>query len=53
MTVDKLCRDEVKRLSQRLTPYKRPINIVISKAPLPRTTTRKVKRKEVSELVKA
>lgn len=52
-TVDKLCRDEVKRLSQRLTPYKRPINIVISKAPLPRTTTRKVKRKEVSELVKA
>ena len=53
VTVDKLCRDEVKRLSQRLTPYKRPINIVISKAPLPRTTTRKVKRKEVSELVKA
>lgn len=52
-TVDKLCRDEVKRLSQRLTPYKRPINIVISKAALPRTTTRKVKRKEVSELVKA
>ena len=52
-TVDKLCRDEVKRLSERLTPYKRPINIVISKAPLPRTTTRKVKRKEVRELVKS
>ena len=52
-TVEKLCRDEVKRLSERLTPYKRPINIVISRNPLPRTTTRKVKRKEVRELVKS
>lgn len=52
-TIEKLCKDEVKRLSERLTPYKRPINIVISKTPLPRTTTRKVKRKEVKELVKA
>ena len=52
-TVDKLCRDEVKRLSERLTPYKRPINIVVSRNPLPRTTTRKVKRKEVKELVKS
>lgn len=52
-TIEKLCRDEVKRLSQRLTPYKRPINIVVSRTPLPRTATRKVKRKEVKELVKA
>ena len=52
-TVEKKCREEVKRLSQRLTPYKRPINIVVSKTPLPRTATRKVKRKEVKELVKA
>lgn len=52
-TVDKLMRDEVKRLSQQLTVYKRPINIVVTKDPLPRTTTRKVKRKEVRELVKA
>ncbi len=52
-TVDKLCKDEVKRLSERLTPYKRPINIVVSRNPLPRTTTRKVKRKEVKELVKS
>ena len=44
-------KDEVKKLSLRLTPYKRPINIVVSKDPLPRTTTRKVKRKEVKELV--
>ena len=50
-TVDKLIKDEVKKLSLRLTPYKRPINIVVSKNPLPRTATRKVKRKEVKELV--
>ncbi len=50
-TVDKLVKDEVKKLSLRLTPYKRPINIIVSKNPLPRTTTRKVKRKEVKELV--
>ncbi len=52
-TVEKLVRDEVKKLSLQLTPYKRPINITITKEPLPRTTTRKVKRKEVKELVKA
>ena len=50
-TVEKLIKDEVKKLSLRLTPYKRPINIIVSKEPLPRTTTRKVKRKEVKELV--
>ena len=50
-TVDELIKDEVKKLSLRLTPYKRPINIVVSKNPLPRTVTRKVKRKEVKELV--
>jgi long-chain acyl-CoA synthetase len=52
-TVEKLVREEVKKLSLQLTPYKRPINITIHKEPLPRTTTRKVKRKEVKELVKA
>ena len=52
-TVEKLVRDEVKRLSQQLTSYKRPINITVTKEPLPRTTTRKVKRKEVKELVRA
>lgn len=52
-TINKLIRDEVKRLSQQLTPYKRPINIVVTNEPLPRTTTRKVKRKAVRELVKA
>ena len=52
-TVEKLVRDEVKKLSQQLTAYKRPINITVHKDPLPRTTTRKVKRKDVKELVKA
>lgn len=51
-TLDKLIRTEVKTLSGRLTAYKRPVNIIISKNPLPRTATRKVKRKEVKELVK-
>ena len=45
--VEKLIKDEVKKLSLRLTPYKRPVNIVVRTLPLPRTSTRKVKRKEV------
>ena len=49
--LDKLIRSDIKRLSTRLTAYKRPVNIVISRHPLPRTATRKVKRKEVKELV--
>ena len=44
-------RQEVKILSMRLAPYKRPVNIVVQKEPLPKTTTRKIKRKEVKELV--
>ena len=52
-TLDKLVKDEVKRLCTHLTPYKRPINIVVSKNSLPKTSTRKVKRKEVKELIKA
>ena len=52
-TVDKLIKNEVKKLSLRLTAYKRPINIIVRKDPLPRTTTRKVKRKEVKEFVNA
>lgn len=50
--LNKIIRDEVKHLSNQLASYKRPHNIIISKEPLPRTATRKVKRKEVKELVK-
>ncbi len=50
-TVEKLVKDEVKKLSLYLTAYKRPVNIIVKKEPLPRTATRKLKRKEVKELV--
>lgn len=48
-----IIRQEVKILSLRLAPYKRPVNIVISRESLPKTTTRKIKRKEVKALVNA
>lgn len=50
--LNKIVREEVKYLSNQLAPYKRPINIIVSKTELPKTTTRKIKRKEVKELVK-
>ena len=50
-TTEKLIKDEIKKLSLRLTAYKRPVNIVVRTEPLPRTTTRKVKRKEVKQLI--
>lgn len=51
--VEKLVKTEVKKLSLYLTAYKRPVNIIVSKEPLPRTATRKVKRKEVKVLATA
>lgn len=50
--LNRIVREEVKYLSNQLAPYKRPINIIVSKNELPKTTTRKVKRREVKELVK-
>ena len=44
---------EVKKLSVQLAPYKRPVNIVVRKEPLPRTATRKVKRNVVKEEIMA
>ena len=44
-------RDEVKKSSKNLAPYKRPINVTVLTEPLPRTATRKIKRKEVKELI--
>ena len=49
--LDKYIRDEIKRLSMQLAPYKRPVNIIISREKLPRTTTRKVKRQEVKKIL--
>lgn len=42
-------RKEVKALSQKLSHYKRPSNIIIVKDPFPRTSTRKVKRNDVKK----
>lgn len=50
--LNRIVREEVKYLSNQLATYKRPINIIVVKEPLPKTTTRKVKRREVKELVK-
>jgi len=49
--LNKVIRAEVKQLSTHVTAYKRPVNIIVSKSPLPRTATNKVKRKEVKALV--
>ncbi len=49
-TVTKLVTDEVRRLSLKLSQFKRPTNIIVSKDELPKTATKKVKRKEVQQL---
>lgn len=51
--LNEFIRKEVKHLSTHLTSYKRPSNVVVLKQALPKTTTRKVKRKDVKELVAA
>ena len=49
--VEKIVRDDIKILSTQLTQYKRPSSVIIKREPLPRTTTRKIKRNEVKTLV--
>ena len=49
--LEKVLKDEVKRLSKQLANYKRPINVKIIDQPLPRTATRKIQRRKVKELV--
>lgn len=44
----KLLRNEVKRLSLELSPYKRPTNIEVTREPLPRTGISKISRKAVA-----
>lgn len=48
--LERVIRAEVKQLATHLTSYKRPVNLIVSKEPLPRTATNKVKRKEVKAL---
>ena len=49
-TIKKLIISEVKKLSLKLSQFKRPTNIIVSKEELPKTATKKVKRKEVQQL---
>ena len=49
--IDRMIKLDVKSLSMNLASYKRPTSVIISKDELPKTTTRKVKRKEVRELI--
>ena len=50
--IERMIKVDVKSFSDHLAQYKRPTNIIISKDELPKTTTRKVKRREVKELIK-
>lgn len=47
--LDKAVKKEVKALSVKLSSYKRPTNILITKDAFPRTATKKVKRNEVKK----
>ena len=49
--IDRMIKLDVKSLGDKLAQYKRPTTILIRKDELPKTTTRKVKRKEVKELI--
>ena len=49
--VEKIVKAEIKTLGQQLTMYKRPNSVYVVKEPLPKTTTRKVKRNDVKKLV--
>jgi len=49
--LEKIIRNEVKKLSLELSSYKRPTSIVITKQPLPRTGISKVSRKKAKAQV--
>jgi len=44
-------RKEVKSLSVKLSSYKRPSNIIVTKEAFPRTATKKVKRNDVKKVL--
>ena len=50
-TVEKLVTDDIKKRTLKLTQFKRPTNIIVSKQELPKTATNKIKRKEIRELI--
>ena len=50
-TVKKLIIEDIKKRTTKLAQYKRPTNIIVSREELPKTATKKIKRKEVKELI--
>ena len=42
---------EVKKLSQQLASYKRPVKVIVQKEALPRTSTNKISRKEIKQKI--
>lgn len=48
-----ILRDEIARLSHQLPQYKRLMSYQIQREPLPRTTTRKVKRLELKQMIES
>ncbi len=50
--LEKLLIDEVKKKSLKLCQYKRPTNIIVYKGEFPKTATKKIKRKEIKELIR-
>ncbi len=48
-----ILRDEIARLSNRLPQYKRLMSYQIQKEELPRTTTRKIKRLELKQMIES
>ena len=50
--IERMINLDVKSLSSKLAQYKHPTNVIITKQELPKTTTRKVKRNAVKELIK-
>ncbi len=51
VAIEKAVIQEVKTLSKRLAHYKRPVKIIVKREHLPRTSTNKVKRKVVKEMI--
>jgi long-chain acyl-CoA synthetase len=51
--VEQAIREEISRLSAELQPYKRITGVTITRKPLPRTTTRKLKRAPLKAWVTA
>ena len=52
-TVENLIVADVKKRTLKLTQYKRPTNIIVRKDELPKTATRKLKRRDIKQLVVA